>query len=134
MNSYEYEVMILEHHLDTFGHVNNATYLQLYEEARWDLITKNGYGLKEVFERQIGPTILEINIRFMREIKNRQKIKIVTKLLEYPGKVATLEQKMINEKGEECNLMTMKIALFDLKQRKLIAPTSEWKRAIGYKE
>ena len=36
---YEYEKTILEQHLDTFGHVNNAAYLVLYEEARWDFIT-----------------------------------------------------------------------------------------------
>ncbi len=42
-----YDVLILESHLDTFGHVNNAAYLTLFEESRWDFITKNGYGLKE---------------------------------------------------------------------------------------
>ena len=31
---YEYDKTILEQHLDTFGHVNNAVYLSLYEEAR----------------------------------------------------------------------------------------------------
>ena len=30
---FEFEVLIREHHLDSYGHVNNATYLALYEEA-----------------------------------------------------------------------------------------------------
>ena len=37
---FEYELVIKECHLDSFGHVNNAIYVQLYEEARWDFITK----------------------------------------------------------------------------------------------
>jgi acyl-CoA thioester hydrolase len=41
-----YPLTIKETYLDTFGHVNNAMYLALLEEARWDLITTNGYGLK----------------------------------------------------------------------------------------
>lgn len=32
---HEYPVVIREHHLDTFGHVNNAAYLDILEEARW---------------------------------------------------------------------------------------------------
>ncbi len=46
--TFVYDTQIKEHHLDSFGHVNNATYLSLYEEARWESITENGYGLKEV--------------------------------------------------------------------------------------
>ena len=29
-----YKLRIIETHLDMFGHVNNATYLQIFEEAR----------------------------------------------------------------------------------------------------
>jgi Acyl-ACP thioesterase len=45
---HEYDLLIRGHHLDTFGHVNNAKYLQILEEARWDVITRNGYSLDEV--------------------------------------------------------------------------------------
>ena len=75
---YEYEFTILERHLDTFGHVNNAVYLQLYEEARWDFITKNNLGLKEILETQIGPVLLDLNLTFKAELKNREKIKVVS--------------------------------------------------------
>ena len=67
--SYEYNFMVLEAHLDTFGHVNNATYLQLYEEARWDFITNNGYGLDRVKETGIGPIIVEVNLTFKKELE-----------------------------------------------------------------
>ncbi len=33
--AHEYHLLILEKHLDTFGHVNNASYLEILEEARW---------------------------------------------------------------------------------------------------
>ena len=54
-NEFIYTVMIKENHLDTFGHVNNAAYLTLYEEARWDFITKNGYGLEVIQNEKKGP-------------------------------------------------------------------------------
>ena len=52
---FKYPVQIGESHLDTFGHVNNAKYLEIFEDARWELISKNGYGLEEVHRRKIGP-------------------------------------------------------------------------------
>lgn len=36
---FQYDMVIKIHHLDTFGHVNNAAYLQIFEEARsWDIL------------------------------------------------------------------------------------------------
>ena len=65
---YEYELTILEQHLDTFGHVNNAVYLTLYEEARWDFITKNNLGLKEILDKKIGPVLLDVQLTFKAEL------------------------------------------------------------------
>lgn len=126
-----YELFIHERHLDTFGHMNNAQYLDLLEEARWDLITKNGYGLEVIRERQAGPTILEINLRFMREIKNRERITVESYSEPYSGKICKFHQQMRNEKGEVACEATFVVGLFDLVQRKLMLPTPEWLRALG---
>lgn len=127
---FHYDIMIREGHLDTFGHVNNATYLQIYEEARWDLITKNGFGLKEVHEKKIGPTIVRVEIDFMKELRLRETIRVTTYLQEYETKIGTLIQEMW--RGETlCSKMVMKFGLFDMTQRKLIPPTPEWLKGIG---
>ena len=129
--TFEYDLTILESHLDTFGHVNNAVYLTLFEQARWQAITPRGFGLAEIQKSKLGPTILEIQIRFKREIKLREPIKILTKVLEQKGKVCTLRQTMMNERGEEACVADFVIGLFDLQKRKLIEPTPEWRFALG---
>lgn len=58
-----YEVVIRESHLDTFGHVNNATYLTLFEEARWDIVRSRGFGLDDIKRTGLGPTLLEVNVK-----------------------------------------------------------------------
>lgn len=128
---HSYETTILERHLDTFGHVNNAVYLEILEEARWDWITQNGYGLDKVMETGIGPTILEINLRFQRELKNRQKITIKSWVESYSGKIGKLTQQILNERGEVATEARFTVGLFDVRARKLISPTPEWLRAIG---
>jgi acyl-CoA thioester hydrolase len=128
---FEYTIMIREHHLDTFGHVNNAVYLSLFEEARWQIVTERGFGIKEVQETQTGPTILEVKLQYRREIKNRETIVIRTQVTDVAGKVMTLRQAMVNAAGEEACIAEFKVGLFDLKTRKLIPPTEAWNRAVG---
>ncbi len=130
-DSIDYTLVIKESHLDTFGHVNNATYLVLFEEARWDIVTARGYGLSEVQNRMVGPTILEIKINFLKEIRNREKILIRTLLPQKLRKVTTLRQTMINERGEEVCIADFVIGLFDMRSRRLIDPTPEWTKALS---
>ncbi len=127
---FSYPVVIKESYLDTFGHVNNATYLILFEEARWDFITKNGYGLKKIQETGLGPTILEINIRFKKEIRLREEIIIETQIVFYKNKIGKLLQKMM--RGDDvCCEAEFTIGLFSLHERKLVTPTKEWLFAVG---
>ena len=128
---FNYEMVIKEFHLDTFGHVNNAVYLQIYEEARWEMITVNGYGLDKVKSSGLGPVIMDAKIRFLKELKLREKITISIQLLEYPSKVGTLKQWITTHDGHLSSDMEMKFGLFDTKQRKLVLPTDEWIKAIG---
>lgn len=131
MAQFSYQVLIREAHLDTFGHVNNAVYLTLYEEARWDLITGRGFGLKEVQQRKQGPVILDVTLKFMKELKLREKITITTEMVDYQGKIGHLKQQMIKENGEVASEANFTFGFFDLAARKLIAPSPEWNYAIG---
>lgn len=130
---FSYPLIIKETYLDSFGHVNNAAYLTLLEEARWDLITKNGYGLKKIQETGLGPTVLEIKLIFLKEMRPRDEIIIETQLLSYERKVGKLSQKMIRQ-GEICCEAEFIFGLFSLTERRLVLPTTEWLQAIGVTE
>lgn len=127
---FEYPMIIKEHHLDTFGHVNNATYLEIFEEARWQFITDNGYGLDKVKSTGLGPVVLEINIRFIKELKNREEIIIHSTTMQYETKVGKIKQWITDSNGDRCSEIEMTVGLFDTKNRKLVLPTDDWKKAI----
>lgn len=129
--SFAYELLIRESHLDTFGHMNNATYLALMEEARWELITRNGYGLPEVHRLGKGPIILEVNLKFMKELRLREKVRITAEMIDYQGRIARLKQRILKENDEVAAEAVFVFGLFDLKARKLIEPTPEWLKAVG---
>ena len=129
--TFEYPLMIREFHLDTFGHVNNATYLEIFEEARWELITKNGYGLKECHQRMIGPIILAVDMQFKKELKNRERVMVRSHCFDYKGKICKIQQTLFNQKEEISCSALFTFGLFDMKARKLIDPTPEWLIAIS---
>lgn len=131
VNMKNYELVIKEHHLDTFGHVNNATYLQLFEEARWELITERGFGMAEIMKRRQGPVVLEIQIKFIRELRLREKIQINFETIDQRGKIGHFKQQMMNDLGEVACEATFTVGFFDLSARKLIDPTEDWKKAVG---
>lgn len=131
MRKFEYRKTILEHHLDTFGHVNNAVYLQLYEEARWDFITKNGFGLDRIVKDKVGPVVLEAHVTFKRELGNREEILITSQYKEMKNSlVMIIEQEILKSDGSISSQAQFHIAIFDTEKRKLITPPDEWRDAI----
>ena len=125
-----YAYLIKETCLDSFGHVNNSAYLSLLEEARWDLVTNNGYGLDVIKQTGLGPTILSITLNFSKELHARDEVMIETQLISYTRKIGKISQKIMRN-GELCCDAMFVIGLFDMKERRLVLPTEAWLRAVG---
>ncbi len=127
MKIYNYSIQILEFHLDSFGHVNNAVYLQLYEQARWDLIDSFNLGMKDIKKNKQGPIILEVNLKFKKELINREHIKIQTKAVEIKkNKFMILDQQIIKEDGSISSEAIFTIGFMDFSERKLIDLPKSW--------
>lgn len=129
--TFKYKLQILEKHLDSFGHVNNAVYLELLEEARWDFITDNGYGLEKVKSEKKGPVVLEINMKFRKELLNREHVTIESTPIGKANKIMQIEQKIVKENGDVAFIAMLTVGFMDLKLRKLIELPADWKKAIG---
>lgn len=129
--TFHYPVLIKEHHLDTFSHVNNATYLELLEEARWEFLNDNGFDLKTIHESGVGPVVLECNIQFLKELRLRQSIIIESQMVSYEKKIGIMRQDIVDEQGVFYSKAKMTFGFFDMHARKLILPSDQWLRAIG---
>lgn len=127
MDKAKYQVKINEGHLDFFGHVNNAKYLELYEEARWDFINKVGQGIEYIKKVQKGPVVLGLSIKFKKELLNQDQITIYSNVTgQKSSKIIILNQRIERGDGELISTVDIEIGLMDLKERKLITPDSNW--------
>ena len=120
--------------MDEYGHVNNAHYLTLYEKARWNILEMSGFGADMIKINKTGPVILEVNVRFSKELLAGQKITIETSSRRKNDLIFYFDQKMINEKGETASKAVFTAALFDLEKRKMVRADNAWLKAFGFKE
>lgn len=128
--SFSFPVVIQKQHLDAFNHMNNATYLQLFEEARWAILNNAGYTIERIQEIQLGPTILTVTVSFLREIRLGDHIIIQSQTIGHKKKVVEFSQKMVRAE-EVCCEAVFTMGLFSLEKRKLVSPTNEWLSVLG---
>ncbi|MBN2799914.1 MAG: acyl-CoA thioesterase [Deltaproteobacteria bacterium] len=112
--------------VDTFGHLNNAAYLEIFEWARWEWSAAAGLDLMAYAkERRIGPAIVHIDLSFQREVRMHEPIAVRTWFHEKRGTSrAVVRQQMLREDGEIAAEMTLTFVLFDLDKRRAL-PLSE---------
>jgi thioesterase-3 len=89
--SFQSTFKIRTFHTDSFGHVNNARYLELLEEARWQFAEHHGL-IDLLNEENVGFIIMQMNLRFRLPIVEGDTIQVVTKLISLGTAIGELEQ------------------------------------------
>ncbi|MBT4762093.1 MAG: acyl-CoA thioesterase [Bdellovibrionaceae bacterium] len=117
--------------MDFIGHVNHATYLQILEQVRWDLITERNYGIDHIKKMGISPIVLEVNIKYRKELLLRDVVTIKTETQLSKSKTHYIQQIMYKDDGEVACSAKIKFGLFDMNLRALVDADEEWKFAIG---
>jgi YbgC/YbaW family acyl-CoA thioester hydrolase len=129
---FEYSFVVTDDLLDGYNHVNNARYLDLYERARWDILEKSGLGRESIHRNKIGPVIIEVSVRFSRELLPGEEIKILTTSRRKNELVFYFDQQMINSQGKIASKAIFTTSLFDLEKRKMVKADDEWLKAMGF--
>jgi len=85
------EIRVRGYHLDVYGHVNNARYLEFLEEARWDLLEKN-FDLMTWQSKGLAFFVVNITINYRRPVTMGHVLEVRTHLERFGNKSATLSQ------------------------------------------
>ena len=76
---YYFELEARGNELDSYGHVNNAVYLNYTEQARWDLFRQLGI-LDQFIVSDKKIVIIENHIKYVRQVKLFDEIVIETQM------------------------------------------------------
>ena len=114
--AYTYPFTVRGYELDSFGHVNNAVYLNYFEQARWEILREEG--LKEKFiENGWFLVVTQCNVRYHREARMFDELEVQTSL-ENESPYLIFKQKIYNRTdGLKVTTAVFKTLLLDNDRR-----------------
>ena len=121
------EIVIRGYHCDSYGHVNNARYLELLEEARWEALSS---AIDSGFFKELGLlfVVVNININYRAEVKPNNVVQINTSLKEFGKRSITFHQKIMNQSTEKLAVdADVKFVLLDQETKSMVAINDELK-------
>jgi len=92
--AYTTQIKVRGYHLDFYGHVNNARYLEFLEEARWALLEGN-VDLDDWRTRGLAFAVVNININYRLPAVQGDLLEIRSTLKHMGGKCAVIHQDVV---------------------------------------
>ena len=125
------DIKIRGFHIDVFGHMNNARYLELMEEARWqyidatnfqDYLTKNNWGF----------AVVNINISYKRPAHNGDVLTFTQTIKRMGNSSMTIDQVMTKKStGELVASAEVTFVVLDLATHRPARISDEIKEAFS---
>lgn len=103
---------VRNHHIDAYGHVNNARYLTYLEDARSDIFAQLGCSLEELSAREIQVFLTQVTLNFKKPAVMYDVLRIYGWFVEIRNRRATWWHEIHNEKSGEILLTGTATGLF----------------------
>lgn len=114
------DVTVRGYELDTQGHLNQAVYLQYAEHARWELLRAAGLPQEKLLADGVGPVALEVTVKFRRELRGGERVRVSCRFDYGQGKTFTIAQQILKEDGTVAAEITGVAGILDLTTRRLV--------------
>lgn len=107
-------IKIRGYHEDRFGHINNARYLEILEEARWELLETRGLG-PAFFRRQgVFPVVVRLEIAYRRPASAGDILEVTAEVAELGRRRIVIAQQARDEaSGKVCVTATVTVVFLD---------------------
>ena len=99
----QYKRKIFGYECDIYGHLNNANYLHLYEEARADALEQMNIPIRMIREMGFSIYVIHIEINFKKGIELEETVIIKSSISQISRLKAVWKQEIYNSKNELCN-------------------------------
>jgi thioesterase-3 len=86
-------------HCDAYGHVNNARYLEFYEECRWDFLQP---AIEESFfeSRDLIFVVVNINISYKKPLLPNTHVEIICESMKFNNMSMVIHQQIIDKSND----------------------------------
>ena len=117
------DITVRGYHCDAYGHVNNARYLELYEEARWNFLQPI---LDDGTIERLGVlfVVVNINVSYKRPIIPNDHVRVLIEGVSFNNSSLIIDQS-ISKGGEICSKAQVNFVLLDKELNRPLKITSE---------
>jgi YbgC/YbaW family acyl-CoA thioester hydrolase len=122
-------VKVRNHHIDSYGHVNNAQYLVYLEDARTDFFEELGYGLQVLDARKIQVFLTEVTLKFKSPTTVNDWLEIYGWFIELTNRKATWQHEIYHQESGRLVLTGTATGMF-LQNGKLGAIPEDIRKAM----
>lgn len=113
------------YHCDAYGHVNNARYLEFYEEGRWSFLQPAI--ADHIFEEMnLWFVVVNINVSYKAPIHPNDEIVVRTKGMKFNNMSMVIEQE-ISKSDTICSTALVSFVLLDKESQRPVAITEDIK-------
>lgn len=88
------EIKVRGYHADFYGHVNNARYLEFFEEDRWAQL-ESKIDLRKWAEKGLIFLVVNINVNYRRAVPVGETLNVTTKLEKIGHRSVVLKQEIL---------------------------------------
>ena len=88
------EIKIRGYHLDLYGHVNHARYLEFLEDARWGMMESGG-SLDWFMQQGYALVVSRVDIRYLRPATIGEVLRIETRLERQLERAVVIVQRVV---------------------------------------
>jgi len=128
-------IKVRGYHLDLYGHVNNARYLEFLEEARWRMV--EGFtSLQEWKEKGLAWVVVKITINYRRGAVLDDVLNIVSEMQHVGGRSAVIHQEVLRGEGDAVERVAdadVTFVIVDMATGKAVAIEGEIRDALAPK-
>jgi thioesterase-3 len=128
--SHETRIKVRGYHLDLYGHVNNARYLEFLEEARWSFFEERG-DLPWFLQSGLALVVVNINIDYRYPATMGDELAITTSVKTIGNRSTVMHQRVTLAGSDKVVAEAdVTFVVFDAKQNKAVTLEGQLKELL----
>src|SRR3989339_1586627 len=122
-----FHTTITPNDIDGSDHVNNARYLNIFEEARWSCFKGTCYDKPDIYSLGFAPVLIDCTIKFRKELILNELIYVNTCITGIKKNlIIHMKQTIFNQAEQKVCIANLRHGMLDLKARKMIEFPKDW--------
>lgn len=122
---------VRSYELDSFGHVNNAVYLNYLEYARTEYLLQNGLSFKSFEKWNAIPFVVRADIHFKSSARVHDELEILGKITQWRRSSFVIHYEVVNKTTDRVAAVADMAFAFVNRDERIVPIPNEFKKRLG---